>query len=450
MHTFNARAGRWPLALTLVGLAALAACADEPVAPTSSPKTPDTPVLQVEEIQVTVTNASGGGEVGSLQWAAGQISNSSGNSGGVITFDPGLAGDTITLDAPLDARRPTTINGPAKGITISGNDQHRVITSGTSLSLRNITLTKGYADYASAVLAPSLSLYNTTVKDNRGAGSAVHGSDALRMYNSTVSGNIVGQPAVEFGPYAQVMIDNSTIAYNAPGAGFGPSGLPGAYIQVTLRNSILANNGSPLKNCSTYAGLGYQGTNVVNDWSCADVAITPSDPQLMPLAYNGGPNMTHAIPHTSPAYNTGTACSQTTDQRYVARDAKCDVGAFEFNDLTKVTITIDPTVRLDATTGTGYALLTGTMKCTRDETIPLALELHQDQKVGKTIVDVHAAATTQVACSPTTTTWARKMFLSEGAWQAGAARATANTYNTAEWVAPASASGAVKLSIIRK
>ena len=27
------RAGRWPLALTLLGLAALAACADEPVAP---------------------------------------------------------------------------------------------------------------------------------------------------------------------------------------------------------------------------------------------------------------------------------------------------------------------------------------------------------------------------------------------------------------------------------
>jgi hypothetical protein len=90
------------------------------------------------------------------------------------------------------------------------------------------------------------------------------------------------------------------------------------------------------------------------------------------------------------------------------------------------------------------------MKCTRDETIPLALELHQDQKVGKVVVDVHAAATTQVACSPTTTTWARKMFLSQGAWQAGAARATATTYNTAEWVAPAAVSGAVKLSIIRR
>jgi hypothetical protein len=220
-----------------------------------------------------------------------------------------------------------------------------------------VTLTKGYADFGSAVVAPSLSLDNTTVQDNRGAGSALAAQNSLRIVNSTISRNVVGKPAVEYGSLAQVTIDNSTIAYNAPAAGLGPSGYPGAYMQVTLRNSILANNGSPLQNCATYAGFVYQGTNVVNDWSCADVAITPSDPQLMPLARNGGPNMTHAIPHTSPAYNTGVNCSQTTDQRYVARDAKCDVGAFEFNDLTKVTITIDPTVRLD--TGLGYGLLTG-------------------------------------------------------------------------------------------
>jgi hypothetical protein len=41
----------------------------------------------------------------------------------------------------------------------------------------------------------------------------------------------------------------------------------------------------------------------------------------------------------------------------VTRDAKCDVGAFEFNDFTMIAITIDPAVRLD--TGVGYALLTG-------------------------------------------------------------------------------------------
>src|SRR5215204_3823894 len=422
MQRYNARAGRSPLALTLLGLAALAACSDEPVAPKSLRTSPGTPALAVEEITFTVTNASGGSEAGSLQWAVAQANNA-GPFTGVIVFDPSLGGDTITLDATLPAQRPMQIVGPAKGITISGNDQHRVITSGTSLTLKNLTLTKGYADFASAAQAPALYLYNTTVQDNRGTGSALHGTNALRLVNSTVSRNVVGKPAVEYGTYAQVYIDNSTIAYNAPGAGLGPFSLPGGSAQVMLRNSILAYNGSPLQNCATYAGLTHQGTNVVNDWSCADVAIRPSDPQLMPLAYNGGPNMTHAIPHTSPAYNTGSACAQTTDQRYVARDAKCDVGAFEFNDLTKVTITIDPAVKADA--ATGQAMLTGTIKCSRPDYFRLALELHQDQKVGKNVVDIHSADDLPVECTPSGGRWSTHMPLSAGeAFQNGAARAS--------------------------
>ena len=128
MDTFIARAGRWPLAFMLWGLAVLAAaCSDETMAPKrSSTHTPGTPALAMGEIQVTVTNASGGNDVGSLQWAVSQV-NEPGPTTGVIVFDPSLDGATITLDAPLQAQRPVEIRGPAKGITLSGNDQHRVI-----------------------------------------------------------------------------------------------------------------------------------------------------------------------------------------------------------------------------------------------------------------------------------------------------------------------------------
>ena len=78
------------------------------------------------------------------------------------------------------------------------------------------------------------------------------------------------------------------------------------------------------------------------------------------------------------------------------------------------------------------------MKCTRDDTIPLRLELRQQQKVGRETINVHTTATAQVACSPTTTTWGRKMFLTSGTWQAGAAQATATTVYTPDWVTPAS------------
>ena len=91
------------------------------------------------------------------------------------------------------------------------------------------------------------------------------------------------------------------------------------------------------------------------------------------------------------------------------------------------------------------------MKCTRDETIPLALELHQDQKVNGQVVDVHAASDTPVTCTTSPTAWTANMGLTPGeAFKGGTARAIANTFSTPEWVTPASAAGATKLSISKR
>lgn len=235
---------------------------------------------------------------------------------------------------------------------------------------------------------------------------------------------------------------NSTVAFNAPGPGIGLYGdVSSAYqLLVVLNNSILSNNA---QNCLSTSGLRYEGTNISSDWSCGVVGIGIGDPQLMPLADNGGPTWTYAIPHTSPAYNTGVACFPTTDQRYVPRDAKCDVGAFEFNDFTKVTLTIDAVTKLDAT---GTALLTGTLKCTRNDTFRLALELHQDQKVDKKTVDVHSARDIPVTCTTAAQPWTVTMVLTDGQkFLAGAANAKAYTFQTPDWVTPATVSGAVRI-----
>ena len=444
MDIVASRAAGWSRAVFLAALATLGACSDDdPVAQKATP-TPKAAVRGVGPIEVTVTNTSGGTEVGSLRWAAKQVDS----VGGTIMFDSTLGGKTITLDAGLEFKRPAIISGLPAGITISGKDQFRLIDArSTALILSDLTLTKGNAPIASAVWAGRLNMYHTTVTGNRGTDGAIFVEVIGEIVNSTVSGNATSRAAVMYSDYTKFWFGNSTIAYNAAG-GIGPYGFQGGTLgPVTLDNSIISNNGGP--NCATYHGLAYVGTNIVDDWSCADAAITPSDPKLMPLANNGGPNLTHAIPHTSPAYNAGVGCNFAyEDQRHVKRDAKCDVGAFEFNDFTKVTIAIDPTARLD--TGYGYALLTGTMNCTRDETILLRLELRQDQKTGKEVNQVHTTATTQVACSPTTTTWARKMVLESGTWQAGAAQATATTIDTPDWVAPASVSRGVRLSVVRK
>jgi len=450
MHTVASRvAARWPLALIF---AALAACADEPVSPKPAASRASNPApLANEWAEVVVTNTSGGTEPGSLRWAAQQVGA---NYGLQIYVDESLAGDTITLPEELALPRPTYIYGPQGGITISGNDQHRVLYAPYQLSLENVTIAKGYSadGWGSAIWAGDLELIRTTIQDNKGAGPAISAGYKVSLVNSTISRNVVGMPALRYrgGTGSYVVIDHSTIADNAPAPGIGVlSGTNTWGTTVVLKNSILANNGSPLRNCETYYGFEYQGTNISSDWECGEVGIRVADPLLQPLADNGGPNMTHAILPNSPAYNTGTGCNINIDQRGVARDAKCDVGAFEFNDSTKVTITIDPAVKVDA--ATGQALLAGTIKCTRDEYFRLALELHQDQKVGKRVVDVHSADDFPLECTTAGASWHAHMPLAAGeAFRSGAGRAVAYTLQTPEWVAPARVASAVKLSLTRK
>jgi hypothetical protein len=443
MQTLASRAGRWPLALTLVALTALVACTDEPVAPNKPPTLKPNASID-EPVTVLVTNTSGGTEVGSLRWAAEQIKDA---ALGVIEIDRSLGGKTITLDAGLDLPADTYIWGSWNGITISGNGQFRLITSRRRVQLEHVTLTNGYGDNGSAVQGVYVSLLYSTVTGNRG-GPAIFAEKGFAMYNSTVSGNAVAKPAIFWMNGAAVAIEQSTVAYNGPAPGIGmlDAPYPDPATFVTLRNSIISNNGT--QNCYNMIGFVYEGANLSNDWSCGEVGITIADPKLFPLANNGGPTRTHAIPPTSPARNNAIACQWNDDQRHVRREAKCDIGAFEFNDPTKVAITIDPTVKMDAA---GEALLTGTITCSREDTFRLALELHQEQKVGKNVVDVHSANDIPVTCSTIAKPWSAPMAVgAEEAFQTGAGRAFASTFQTPDWVTPVIESAAVKISAPRK
>ena len=226
-------------------------------------------------------------------------------------MDAKIAGDTIALDAELKLAGMVYIYGPVEGgITISGKDQHRVISStGERLSLSNVTVTKGFADYGSGVSAVALGLDNSNVQHNRGPRSAIFAERSLYIGNGTVSGNATGGPAVEYASGAQVHFDQATIAYNSPGPGLGVNGYPSYSTKVLLNNTIISNNGSPQQNCSSYFGFAYYGTNISNDWSCGEVGIVVANPLLLPLANNGGPVMTHAIPwpRARPATQAPTA-----------------------------------------------------------------------------------------------------------------------------------------------
>jgi len=74
-----------------------------------------------------------------------------------------------------------------------------------------------------------------------------------------------------------------------------------------------------------------QQLSPVSPGSCSGEEPTGTIELLGPLADNGGPTLTHALLAGSPAIDPAdTAVRPATDQSGVARDAACDVGAFEF------------------------------------------------------------------------------------------------------------------------
>ena len=429
---------RWPLAITF---ALLGACADGATAPLA----PGDPSAAIIEPNV-VSNVNDSG-IGSLRWTLGWTTG-----GETIRFDPSLAGQTIALDSVLNIRKPVTIEGPTgAGITIDARGNGpvlRVPVQGT-FTLRNLSITGGSENLSAggAILSyADVVLENTVVHGNTGsAGSIVFAQSAnVTLVNSTVSGNTSSQVSTsDFGAVMgdTVTLINSTVADNP----YGGVGSPVALGKVILRNSILSNNGG--ENCTGSASataIRREGANISDDDTCGGpTQIMIGDPEIGPLADNGGPTMTHALLAGSPAIDGGSSCTVTVDQRHTQRDANCDVGAFEFADFTTVTVAIDAAASVKQSSGS--AVLTGTVQCSRNETFSLAVQLAQQQKTGKTTTTVDAANVIPVECSTTPSPWTASMVLTSGSFQVGSATAKAQTVSTPSGVTPTSATGQVKL-----
>ena len=446
MHTAIRRATRVtraPLVLTwgaLATAAALGACADEPTA--SAPFAAPSPNANTLADPFTVTNLNDNG-IGSFRWVLSYA-----DSGQTIRFDPALAGKTIVLDSVIKMYlEDITIEGPKdRGITISGGGKTRVLeTWGAGpYVLRNLAITGGSAASSPAiggggvdVVIENSSIYGNVATDENGGISAL-GLSRVTLINSTVSGNSAAKPSLAIYATTKMLIINSTVAHNS--GGLSPS------TTLVLRNAILSNNEG--RNCSSL-NLTREGTNLSDDDTCGGpTEMVIADPKLGPLGDNGGPTPTHAIAAGSPAISVGTSCTVAVDQRYVLRDAQCDLGAYEFTNPTSVTVTIDPSVPVSQSNG--WALVSGTVTCSRAETFNIAVQLVQPQKTGKTATTVDAANIVPVECGTTTRPWSASMVLTSGAFQNGSATVSAQTVSAQPWVTPASATSAVKLYWARR
>jgi parallel beta helix pectate lyase-like protein len=144
-----------------------------------------------------------------------------------------------------------------------------------------------------------------------------------------------------------VTLESVTIAGNSAGSGGGVSNSLG--LAFSVHNSIVAGNTSSAANPDCLGPLTTAGFNLESATDCAFTGSGDkqrSNPQLAPLAANGGPSSTMALLPGSPAIDTGDpACPPpASDQRGVTRHQgpRCDIGAFEAVPVTVVSLPAPP------------------------------------------------------------------------------------------------------------
>jgi hypothetical protein len=227
----------------------------------------------------------------------------------------------------------------------------------------------------------TLTISHSTISGNHGTGPATQGGGIsfsspvygdFEAVDSTISGNTAikgggvsigfhnGQP--EAGPKASLEFDNSTIAGNSASAGGGgiyladydpnfASTPPFKSATIPLNSTIVADNGGfDVDRADDSSGGGFDLSFSLVETPSGDSPLSQApggsgivgvDPQLGPLASNGGPTETHLPSATSPVIDKGVAPVRlTTDQRgdprtidlseaNAARGDGTDIGAVE-------------------------------------------------------------------------------------------------------------------------
>ena len=372
----------------------------------------DAPVVSVVDTIVTGNNAEHDGGGLSVNWieahdaTASVVTNVTGSTftgnqadcagcdGGGIAVNVGsLSVGATTLTANTTSGRGGGIHQDRR----SGDE----LTAPTSFVLAASTLS-GNTSVAegggASAHAATLTVDGSTIEGNTGGNggglslggiflpTAVQSGDAA-VTSSTVTANHAtaggGGIHMSFPDGSHSTITNSTIHANtAPLGGGLLAGLTepvvlrastvtaneaavGANLAVSsfgsIAASIIAQPAGGGTNCAPVPGFALNLTSTGRSWysdaTCApgatDTVAAAGDPQLGPLAPNGGPTMTRLPAPTSPVAGLipAASCLVTTDQRGVARPAGigCEPGSVEIVD---ASASIDGTANADVLVGT--------------------------------------------------------------------------------------------------
>ena len=125
------------------------------------------------------------------------------------------------------------------------------------------------------------------------------------IVNSTISSNYGHNRSGGIATSTPLTLSNSTVVSNYSGSSAVAAGLEAYSAPVILQSSILASNYGPTDTFDVDAIFVTGSNNLITSSSIAPPGTLTADPQLMPLADNGGPTQTHGLLGSSPAIGHG-------------------------------------------------------------------------------------------------------------------------------------------------
>jgi hypothetical protein len=343
------------------------------------------------DAKIIVVNKADSGD-GSLRNAI-QLAASNMN----VTFAPNVTGTITLTSGELVISKNLSVLGPgAKVLSVDGNNSSRAfhITAGTAL-LSDLTITNGTNSFGGGIYnQATLTVSNCAVVGNRALrqGGGISSGGVLTAWNTTIAQNQIGGSSSSTAGWGggllnldtgsrMVTLVNCTIASNTAAGGTSPAGGGIFSFDGTLKltnctvagNAVVGGAGAGGGVCNLGSAPGTAtailagtivgdnsstsspdvsgtfssgGHNLIGNTSGSAGFGTTSDqlninPLLGPLADNGGPTRTMALPLGSPAVDKGRSFGLTTDQRGAPRPFDfgsvanadggdgSDIGAFE-------------------------------------------------------------------------------------------------------------------------
>jgi CSLREA domain-containing protein len=279
--------------------------------------------------------------------------NTSDNAGGAIANDGGtatvtgskLAGNTcphaigggIETYGPLTVTESTLTGNTAAGGYGGGIEAYyggvagSTTISQSTLSGNNATIGGGIDD--STTVNVSQSTLSGNSAHQAGGGIEVEGSSTINVVNSTLTANTTAMPG-NGGGIQTYACSGGTVSYTTISGNSTGLDLSCSTVQVT--GTIVASSTGGA-NCIGSAPTESAGYNLDSGKSCGfskSTDLSSTNPDLGPLANNGGPTKTELPQPGSPAINNGgtrsTGCPKV-DQRGDPRPSgpACDIGSVE-------------------------------------------------------------------------------------------------------------------------